>query len=378
MPRSATFLLAVGGLYGWYVAYKHKLNLGFILNPWLTALWLFIMWVGLSSFWSVVPLDSVKLFLRLCSLCSLGIGWAFLVYSLNLVEFNQVLRSLHLGLLGAALLLIGEKVTGNFWQSWCQKSSAKAFVPLVLTLSIAVWPCLQRYRHTIKTVLFVLILGFVLATVDCDTALVALAFGWAAYSGYLLLPGLAKITTQFIAILILVLPWLLSNVLTTQRIMDLNHSIHSYSYIHRLYVWQFTSDKIGQAWFLGYGADSSRADSIGGENKEWPMVNSKKQPVVIRSRAIPTHPHNIGLQLWLELGLIGTLLGAALHFLSSVWWSGSSRRADAARLGFFIAASTVFWVNLGCWQSWWLATLALLIPLFANRAYDYENLKTSR
>ena len=77
--------------------------------------------------------------------------------------------------------------------------------------------------------------------------------------------------------------------------------------------------------------------------------------------ALPLHPHNAALQWWLELGLPGGLLGAAIP----VWLILSIRRLPTSRLNkgvcvaLVFAAATIALVSYGIWQSWWLATLWL-------------------
>ena len=75
--------------------------------------------------------------------------------------------------------------------------------------------------------------------------------------------------------------------------------------------------------------------------------------------ALPLHPHNGVLQLWLELGAVGALLGAGLLIrilVRTVAWTGDPvERAACTALtltGFVIAC-----LSYGLWQSWWMAAL---------------------
>ena len=88
------------------------------------------------------------------------------------------------------------------------------------------------------------------------------------------------------------------------------------------------------------------------------------------------HPHDAALQIWLELGLPGVLLFAAL-------WLGLLRRAasqaDRLRRATSVAAMTAYLVisavSFGVWQSWWLAVgaLAMLGAVVVARSKALES-----
>ena len=128
------------------------------------------------------------------------------------------------------------------------------------------------------------------------------------------MPYLAIKFTKFIAFLLCLLtPIIFLALLNPQNISIFNHSFPIRSYVHRLYIWEYVGQKISSNWILGYGGDSSRDESVGGETKQWPFLE-KHGSTFINSDAIPLHPHNLPLQLWLELGAVGALLGGMLHF----------------------------------------------------------------
>ena len=73
------------------------------------------------------------------------------------------------------------------------------------------------------------------------------------------------------------------------------------------------------------------------------------------------HPHDDALQVWLELGLVGALLMAA------IWWLAVSRLARRTPQPWpaGVAASASVYllfgaVNFGVWQEWWLALAAMI------------------
>ena len=69
--------------------------------------------------------------------------------------------------------------------------------------------------------------------------------------------------------------------------------------IHRRVIWSFSKQKILERPLFGHGIFSSR--DIGDQYKILDNVNQILP-------AIPLHPHNNILQIWLELGVVGIIL----------------------------------------------------------------------
>jgi exopolysaccharide production protein ExoQ len=84
---------------------------------------------------------------------------------------------------------------------------------------------------------------------------------------------------------------------------------------------------------------------------------------------IPLHPHNAVLQIWLELGLVGAAVAAAMLCLVAakvIAVGGPGREAQGHLLrGAFFTAVAVMSVSFGIWQSWWLCTLCLTLGFAA-------------
>jgi O-antigen ligase len=130
------------------------------------------------------------------------------------------------------------------------------------------------------------------------------------------------------------------------------------SAMHRFVIWKFTADRIAEKPFGGWGFNASRW-LPGGD------VNLSANPASVEP-ALPLHPHNMALQWWVELGLPGALLGAAVVALAL----GAVRRlrdANSAGGGVALAAAaaTIASLGFGAWQSWWIAALALTAAFYA-------------
>lgn len=127
----------------------------------------------------------------------------------------------------------------------------------------------------------------------------------------------------------------------------------------RAYIWDFVLDRIRERPILGWGMDASAS-----------MPNFGVTPFFkFQDHVIPLHPHSAGLQLWLELGLVGLLL--ALPPLLLLWQRLA--RTDRPGTPFLVAVAAAVLVagglSVGLWQSRWLGLecLALLLPLLVRR-----------
>ncbi|MBM3569124.1 MAG: hypothetical protein FJX46_10255 [Alphaproteobacteria bacterium] len=124
------------------------------------------------------------------------------------------------------------------------------------------------------------------------------------------------------------------------------------SALHRFHIWRFAGERIAEHPWLGWGLDAARAIPGGAETSP------------VGGQMMALHPHNAGLQIWLELGLVGALCGAWL--MTALWrrigaMPDALARATAAATA--AAAFAIAMLSFGLWQGWWLATLGLVAVL---------------
>jgi O-antigen ligase len=124
---------------------------------------------------------------------------------------------------------------------------------------------------------------------------------------------------------------------------------------HRTLIWKFVTTQIAERPVLGWGFNTSRAFPGG---KAGPNLGTE---------LLPLHPHNVPLQLWLELGGIGALL-VAIGLAVAVLKLGR-RFIDPAERAFALGTVTTIElmaaVGYGAWQTWWLASLGLAATALA-------------
>lgn len=118
------------------------------------------------------------------------------------------------------------------------------------------------------------------------------------------------------------------------------HRLVGQSWDARLDIWAFSAAKVLENPLRGWGFDASRTFDP----------------------AIPLHPHNAALQLWLELGAAGAALGAVFFCWTAFTLANQAEesRAEAgAGFGALIAYLTIGAISFGVWQEWWLGLGAL-------------------
>ena len=124
------------------------------------------------------------------------------------------------------------------------------------------------------------------------------------------------------------------------------HSRVAESWDARLNIWSFVSAVAAEHPLRGWGVDASRRFGA----------------------AIPLHPHNAALQVWLELGAPGAALFSAL-----VGWMAANltvlSRTNPSQAASGAAAMTAYLVigalSFGVWQEWWVALGLLTVAYLA-------------
>lgn len=134
---------------------------------------------------------------------------------------------------------------------------------------------------------------------------------------------------------------------------------------HRVLIWDFALARIAERPVLGWGMDASRSlpghrDGFDGRTLERFGLTSAEERVAFGQRAaqLPLHPHNAALHIWLETGLVGAVLAAAL-VAALAFALGAVPAVTAAGLGVLTSGMVTGWLSFGVWQPWWVATLML-------------------
>lgn len=171
----------------------------------------------------------------------------------------------------------------------------------------------------------------------------------------------ARLMAAGLALVVLAAPLLFAAVLS--RGPDL--SVLPHSAAHRVLIWDFVVERIAERPVLGWGMDASRSlpgyrDGFDDRRLDHFGLTSPEERIAYgqQSAQLPLHPHNAALHIWLETGLVGAVLAAAL-LAALALALGAVPAITAAGLGVLASGLVTGWLSFGVWQPWWVATLML-------------------
>lgn len=138
------------------------------------------------------------------------------------------------------------------------------------------------------------------------------------------------------------------------------------SQVHRIAVWAFSADLILERPLTGWGLDTSRL--VPGADQRLDLFHTPSgRPHT--GEAMPLHPHNALVQIWLETGLVGLSLAlAALLLVLRRCVGRAAQTTPATRAALAATAASAFTLaqlSFGIWQGWWMASLGLTAVLAA-------------
>jgi O-antigen ligase len=341
----------------------------------LALLALISAWGAITALWSPICGHSLLESGRFLLLGAGGVLVLGRAAALGGGEAERLLYALVAGIVIALLLLQIELRSHEAIARYVLRVSTPRFASIglgrydrgITVLLLMTWPAaagLAARRHRVGIVLLALAVGATVGQFLSRASIVALVIALGAMLFALRLPRLTASGMLGAAILIaVVFPLAAPDGAGIERIRTAWPSLQE-SAVHRLVIWRFVAERIGDRPVLGWGMDASRAVP-GGKS----LVNDLYPQVTIndRAEALPLHPHDAALQWRLELGLPGTLL--ALAALARLLWP-LARISDtwqrAMVFGYAASALTVALLSFGAWQAWWLSTLWLGAALLAR------------
>ena len=266
---------------------------------------------------------------------------------------------LKVGLVLAATLILAEALTGlpmhRLFGARAEHADLKrSAVPIVLML----WPCLDyclgrgERAWAVALTLAALAAG---AVAHSSASVVAVTLSALVYLAARVAPRASLSACAAGALLLLMLaPW--TGTIVSQVLSPESRALLAEQHADiRIGLWTNFERHIGDRPLLGHGFDASRkvanepdAEHDSDVDMEWSV-----------------HPHNILLQLWVELGLVGASGFAAVIAFCATRLRRLSGPQRASRLGFIAANAAVALVGLNAWIPWWLAVLALGLVSFA-------------
>lgn len=250
---------------------------------------------------------------------------------------------------------------------------AASLMALLLPMGFALpWPWVARAG--------LLALGAgVLISLPGETARLATLAGLGAAALGLVAPRLGpRLVGAMVALSILIMPLLVG------LIPRIPSASLPPSAVHRLVIWDFAAARIAEKPLTGWGLEASRAmpggralpDSATLDRLNITSPAQRDFLALAHVEVMPLHPHNGALQLWLELGGIGALIGAAL--MLALGFAASRSAAPAVGAGMLASAAVTGMLSFGLWQAWWVASLLLAMVALTTLSAQPRGPKSAR
>jgi O-antigen ligase len=318
-----------------------------------------IAWMVASYFWSIDANAFTDKIPRLVAILVAGVVFVDGSYDLDLDAKRWVRRMLIIGIaVGLTLLLVDRISDGGLRRLMSENFSDRNltivfFNRTVTVLALLIWPAalaIWRRRPILAVAAWTGSIA-VIVLFESNAAIAGLLGGVVACALVFWRPRRAAAAIGVaLAVLVMVSP-LIPSWLPDRDTLRENREIISNSGFHRLLIWKFVGEKIAERPVLGWGFNTSR--SIPGAGRD---LDRK-----IGAPALPLHPHNASLQIWLELGLPGAALGAVLigGIMIRIGRMAAARIDKAASAALVLGIATIGNLSYGAWQSWWLAAIWL-------------------
>ncbi|HBN22232.1 MAG TPA: hypothetical protein DD412_03240 [Holosporales bacterium] len=320
-------------------------------HPGFLILSVLLLWSFCSSAWSVRPMQSFKaslsqsatlfliavLFTHLKSFSQRSFSWAMKLLT-GLVFLSALLLFLQIPFFWGTL-------KENMGYGW---STLKTNVALLLILSIPLAAYWQLHYKQKAVPLFLFLFSITLAS---QVAYQAGSFGliiagMAAGLGYRFSYFIPMASAYLSAFLCLSLPFIFHCLIPALDLKVMWFTSGLSSLAHRFYIWDFITKRVLEKTFLGWGAAASRG---------FPTYGLK---LFEGNDILPSHPHNHIMQIWLELGGVGALFLAILHFmLFRAIAKLETRLATAWAMFFTVASFMILSLSHSIWHKWWVTWL---------------------
>ena len=225
-----------------------------------------------------------------------------------------------------------------------------------MIFAIFFWPCayvIWRKINPAAAVAFGLASGVALYFSPSSIALLAFCMAGCVFGIVYCRPKPAIIVLGVLVVLAVAAAPILTTYLMSPEQVTSTFGDLPRNWQHRLYIWQFAAEKIAERPLFGWGLDTSR-DIAGGS-----------QIVAKLAAAMPLHPHNAALQLWLELGIPGVAI--VLVLLAHLFKGLAGSSLPPSRIALAAAMASAYLVigntGFGLWQNWWLAVAWLMAAI---------------
>ena len=343
------------------------------LDGWALYLLLFTALCALSAVWAIEPARTLRTVPSIFAVFFAGLVLVRAGLGLGQEGAATLERFLIIGVLAALLLAVFELLTGAWISSNLRalvgdpaeltgEASKRLLNNGITVLTLLTWPAVCLTVRDGRAAATILLVGLLIAAVylaEADVGVTAVAIGGGAVlASRLMRRWVPALVPTLVVLVVVAAPLLMISFSPLQRHVDELPKLSGSAY-HRLLIWDAASDLIRDRPLLGHGFDASRA--LGARVDPSIVEIDRKGERVYRGlvHPLPLHPHNMALQIWLELGLVGLLYfsGLVAALVISVWRMTATPIARDLFLGMLVSGTVVAFTAYGAWQNWWQSAL---------------------
>ncbi len=341
----------------------HRLKTLLPLNLAFSSFLLFIAWAWVTTLWS--PYHSVDQALKMTAGAFIYGLFPFAVWTLRGRGRDLVFNLALYSALAMFIPYLVEGTTGVISHLFAEGAAREAMLrdatrgvsaivmasPALIVLVMQRWPGRSGRIVSVGVFLAALAISFLFSL---SAGVLASVLG-----GIFLLVGFRYPRSAVLgAILLLVAMITLAPIVLPLLTRYIDADTVSFSWGWRLKMWPYVVTQIDQHALVGWGLDASRT-----------FTADKFQMHGFSLSYLAMHPHNIGLHIWLETGLVGVMLSVTTLLLLGISiasqpqlspWQGAAIAGSMA--AFFVFATLTY----GAWQEWlwacvaWVAALCVL------------------
>ncbi len=388
-PRTSPFFLMVIGLTLIVAAPRRGVDWHALLKPnaALFALLALALYTCLSAAWAANPEGALSKSSLLAAATLVVFAGSAAITTLDAEEAQRASRALIAGALCATGFVLVELLSDGALTRFAM-NTISAFRPdrakhitivggrvtrinlsefnqSAATLALLLWPGLLALRSAVETprrrllaLLFFVALAVPIAISEHNSSQVGIV---ASLAVLLLALRWPRATIRGLAAM-----WCLGFVLVLPLdFLAYNGGLHQVKWLPgsfraRVIIWEYTAERVLEQPWIGIGADSTPAMKTTGGTPDWPKG-------FVYKRTTGQHAHNLFLQVWYELGVIGVILAAiagaavALRLLALPL---AAQAYGAASFTLFAVIAAFAW---GVWQVWLMCAFAL-VPLYLGMA----------
>jgi exopolysaccharide production protein ExoQ len=324
---------------------------------------LLLSWAGLSIFWAENAIAALKTFLSL----SVTFVFAFLFISCLMRATPELISKAYKVMKISGFLLICLVVFQAFLDSfhieilknikgvpYMMKPTGSILGLMAFVGCAFLW---INGNKVLSLFIFLLLILLICLT-HCQTAFYGILLATGVFILSYAMPfWMTRISMVTSYTFLILSPLLYTHFFPPSRVIESPYFawILNHSFFHRFLAWEFYSEKFFERPFLGWGMESSRYLST--------------EPYLAPGYENTFHPHNNGLQAYVELGIPGGVL-YALSFAALFWLVGKHVK-DRLSVAVCNATLTFAFVEAvithNAWRNYWLSLVTLttgLIILF--------------